>query len=511
MNLFPEIVESGLGKARTVLYGTPGIETLQAMPTPPIRGLFSFQDVARLASGPRDRLFVASGNYVYEVYSDWTFVPEARQAFDDGDNTGPVRFACNGQQICIATGRRLYCYDLTTNQMTSLFFTIHNADGTTAVGDPIIASDVEELDGFFFCLITNTNQFNASANFNGADWDQTDFAFKTGSSDIAVGLASDHGQLWIMGSASAETWYDAGNANFPLGRNQSGFMERGLLSLDSLINFDDGIFWLGQEDSGAAVAYRNSGYASVRVSNHSVESAMNSYPTVTDAISSCYVEAGHHFWCLHFPSANDGDGTTWVYDTATSMWHERGFWLGTPGKFTSMLGRFHTYAFGVHVLGDWRTTGSNGSFGPAGAGNLYRQSMDLAYDAVSDYLGQASVFPIRRLRRGPPISVHMDWTYFHEFQLDMQMGAGVPPWLDPAIWGRIEVEPTVILRFSDDGGYTWSNEMAAHIGNLGQYTARAMWRRLGKSRDRVFEVVITDPMQVVLIAAYLRMSSGSGA
>ncbi len=507
MNLYPETVESGLGKSRMALYGTPGLTIRTLMPTTPNRGLFSYQDIARNDTGPRDRLWIAAGGYFYEMQIDWTVFdpvidPLQVPAFEPGDDTGTVQFACNGQQICIATGKRLYCYDLTANTLTPLNFTIHNADGTTSVGDPIVASDVEEIDGFFFALITNTNQFNASALYDGTDWDPLDYAMKTGSSDIAVGLASDHGQLWVMGSETAETWGDAGNPSFPLGRNQSGFMQRGLASLESLIEFDDGIFWLGQESDGGVIAYRNSGYNAVRVSNHSVETAMNGYPTTNDAISSSYVEEGHHFWLLHFPSANGGDGATWCYDTSTSMWHERGFF--TNGKYIAFLGRYHAFAFGKHVVADWRTEIGNG------AGNIYQQSLDYVVDRVRVTGGDIDVL-IRRLRRGPPVSLNMNWTFFQEFQLDMQMGQGVPDAGTPFAGLPNFMVAYAVLRFSDDGGYTWSNEIWTQLGSTGQYSARAMWRRLGKSRDRVFEVVIAQPIQICLIAAYLRMLPGSGA
>ena len=45
-------------------------------------------------------------------------------------------------------------------------------------------------------------------------------------------------------------------------------------------------------------------------------------------------------------------------------------------------------------------------------------------------------------------------------------------------------------------------------GLFGKYTNRAMWRRLGWSRDRIFEVVVTDPVKAVIVSANLKASSG---
>ena len=46
------------------------------------------------------------------------------------------------------------------------------------------------------------------------------------------------------------------------------------------------------------------------------------------------------------------------------------------------------------------------------------------------------------------------------------------------------------------------------IGKIGAYKNRAIWRRLGMARDRVFEVVVTDPVKAVIISANLKASEG---
>jgi hypothetical protein len=68
---------------------------------------------------------------------------------------------------------------------------------------------------------------------------------------------------------------------------------------------------------------------------------------------------------------------------------------------------------------------------------------------------------------------------------------------------QLGVIPQVMLRWSNDGGFTWSNEHWASIGRAGQTKNRAMWRQLGQARDRVWEVVITDPVQRDIIGATL--------
>ena len=71
------------------------------------------------------------------------------------------------------------------------------------------------------------------------------------------------------------------------------------------------------------------------------------------------------------------------------------------------------------------------------------------------------------------------------------------------------IDPQVMLRWSDDGGHTWSNEHWRSMGLTGQWGRRVIWRRLGmtlKLRDRVYEVSGTDPIKIAIMGAELGMS-----
>jgi hypothetical protein len=71
---------------------------------------------------------------------------------------------------------------------------------------------------------------------------------------------------------------------------------------------------------------------------------------------------------------------------------------------------------------------------------------------------------------------------------------------------QTSLEAQVMLRWSDDGGHTWSNEHWASMGNIGEYGKRVIWRRLGmttKLRDRVYEVSGSDPVKIAIMGAEL--------
>jgi hypothetical protein len=70
--------------------------------------------------------------------------------------------------------------------------------------------------------------------------------------------------------------------------------------------------------------------------------------------------------------------------------------------------------------------------------------------------------------------------------------------------GGLADEAEVMLRWSDDDGNTWSVELARGLGlgNEGQYEKRAIFNRLGSSRSRIYEFLVTDPYPVTLTDAF---------
>jgi hypothetical protein len=86
-------------------------------------------------------------------------------------------------------------------------------------------------------------------------------------------------------------------------------------------------------------------------------------------------------------------------------------------------------------------------------------------------------------------------------QIQFQPGVG----LDNIQQGT---NPQAMLRWSSDGGSVWSSEHWVSIGKIGKYNNRAIWRRLGWSRDRIFEVVVSDPIKAVIVSANLKAEGG---
>jgi hypothetical protein len=91
------------------------------------------------------------------------------------------------------------------------------------------------------------------------------------------------------------------------------------------------------------------------------------------------------------------------------------------------------------------------------------------------------------------------WVVHNRLQIDMETGVGL-------LAGQ-GANPVALLDWSDDGGKTWSNKHSASMGRMAEARTRVRWNRLGRARDRVYRLTITDPVPRVIIGAALNPES----
>jgi hypothetical protein len=405
----------------------------------------------------------------------------------------------NGTQLFVAANGPSYIY----NSQTNVFQQITDPDFPGAV-------TVSYLDGYFIFNEPNSQKIWVTSLLDGLSVDPLDFASAEGSPDGLVAVIVNNREAWLFGTNSIEVWYDAGTPDFPLARIQGASNEIGCAATFSVAKLDNSIFWLGQDARGRGIVYRNNGYTGVRASNHAIEWQIQQYGNISDAIAYTYQQDGHSFYVLTFPTVQK----TWVYDVATQSWHERAGW--SNGNFIRYRPNCQTTFNNEVILGDYES------------GNLYAYDLDVYADngQIQKWLRSWRVIPSgqNNLRR----------TAQHSLQLDCETGVGLNgivaddnvEWFfytssgdqlvtntgdlllfsPPVVQGA---NPEVMLRWSDDGGHTWSNEHWASMGRIGQYGRRVFWRRLGmtlKLRDRVYEVSGTDPVKIAIVGAELLLS-----
>jgi hypothetical protein len=483
INLYPEAIPNE-GQTAGWLQRAPGLRLLATIGNGPIRGVWDFSPDSTTA-------FVVSGNQLYKIDTSYTVTLLGAVV-----GTGPVSMADNGTQLFVAANGPSYIYNNTTN----VFAQITDPDFPGAV-------TVAYLDGYFVFNEPNSQKVWVTSLLDGLSIDPLDFASAEGTPDLLTSLVVNNREVWLLGTNSIEVWYDAGTPDFPLARIQGASNEIGCAAPYSVAKADNSVFWLGSDTRGRGVIYRSNGYTGIRASNHSVEWQIQSYGNISDAVAYTYQQDGHTFYVINFPSADK----TWVYDITTQSWHERAGWVN--GVFTRHRSNCQMSFNNEIVVGDYEN------------GNIYAFDLDVNSDngAIQKWL--------RSWRALPSGTNNLKRTAQHSLQLNCESGVGLNgiaftdnvQWFfytsngdqlvtssgDFLMFSPPIVEganPEVMLRWSDDGGHTYSNEHWATMGRIGEYGFRVFWRRLGmtlKLRDRVYEVSGTDPVKIAIVGAEL--------
>lgn len=453
VNLFPEVNALGTGKEHEVaaLVPTPGLRLLLTLTDSPMRGMWNASN---------GTLFVVAGATLYSVSSSWV----ATSIGTLNTSTGPVSISDNGLHVMLVDGS----YGYTWTIASSTFAVITDPDFYAA-------DQVTFQDGYFILNKKNSNQFFISG-LNGITFAALDISTAEGKPDSVVGVLSANQNLIVFGSQSIEVYYDSGDT-FPFSRIQGAVVDVGCSAPFSVAKLQNSVYWLGGDETGSGIVYKTNGYQPVRISTPAIESVIRGLTSaqVASATAYTYQQGGHLFYCLNLP----GTLSTWVFDASTELWHERAYlnlW-----SLERHRAECQAVAYGYNVVGDYQT------------GKVYALDPSTLTDNGTS---------IARVRSSPHFSQGMLNIRHNKFQLDMETGVGTS--------GTGQgVDPKVMLRWSDDGGHSWSNEYWVDSGKVGKTKTRVIWRRLGASRDRVYEVRITDPVKTVLIGAEIDVEGGA--
>lgn len=454
VNLMPEAIPQG-GKNRGWLMRCPGLRLLQTVGSGPIRALWVLADQTS---------FVAvSGSEVYLLTSS-TGTPVL---IGSVSGSGPVSIADNGIQLFFACNPDGFIY----NKTTGVFQQITDPDFAGAV-------TVAFLDEYFVFNEPNSQRIWTTSLLDGLSVDPLDFASAEASPDQAIALIVAHRELWVFGQDSTEIYYDAGLPDFPLAPVQGAVNEVGCIAPYTVAKMDNGVYWLGCDDRGQGIVYRAQGYQAQRVSTHAIEWQIQQSTDLSGSSAYTYQQDGHSFYVLNVPTI----GKTWVYDVATRLWHERAAFLN--GTLDRHRGNCQCNFNGETIIGDYQT------------GDIY------AFDLTAYADNGAPQKWLRAWRALPPGKNDLNRTAQHSLQLDCETGVGL-------VTGQGS-DPQVMLRWSDDGGHTWSNEHWRSMAPIGNFGARTIWRRLGmttKIRDRIYECSGTDPVNIAIVGAELHASA----
>lgn len=354
--------------------------------------------------------------------------------------------------IMFVDGSNGYTYDGTTfAQITDLDF-------------PSNATHVVYMDGFFIVNEPATDNFYISALEDPTSWNALDFGAASVAPDNALALAATESILWIFGDETAQPYFNSGNPDFPYEVYLSSVQEVGILSIFSLAESDDGIFFLATTPEGGTFVYRLRGTDGEVVTGEEQESQIVNLLNPENSVGFIYKQAGKSFYVLQFVN----DDLTLVYNIRAGAWEDRQ---------SSAGGRWRAGGHGVinntNIIGDINT-------------NAFYEMSLTTYTDGSD--------PLVRKRRTQIIHQDNMNIDYQELVIDFEPGVGL-------ITGQGS-DPKCKMRYSNDGGYTWSDVLTAPIGKIGEYNRRCKFTRLGSGRNRIYEIWVSDPVPVVIKAAY---------
>jgi len=379
----------------------------------------------------RGRSVIVSGREVYEI----TLTGETLLG-TIGTATNRVSIADNGNEVMIVDGAEGYIFRQSDNT-----FGIVTDENFPA------ASIVLELDGYFVVNKLNSAAFYISALYDGTSWDALDFAVVSSIGGNIIGMIIHKEDLWLWSNSKAIVYTNTGNAGFPFEKIEGSSIPTGCEALFTIVEIDNAIVWLGIDKQGRGVVWRTQGYNAVRVSTQAIEKRIAQSVLRGESFAWVYHQQGHAFYMLQVK----GLDTTLVLDVAVNQWHERSFKNASLNKREQHRGSTHFVFDNKNLVGDREN------------GNIYDLSLDYADD-----FGQVLVYE--------RITAHIDAEKqnikHNKFELDCMVGFG----------GNIS------LRYSDDGGFTWSAWLTISLGDVGHYKTRAEWRRLGMANDRVYHL-----------------------
>ena len=390
-----------------------------------------------------DVLYAVSGTSLYSIIgSTATLI---------GTYPGNVRTVMehNGSELIMVNGLNGYLYD-TANGLRAITDTDFNQ----------LSYQAAYLERRFLLPTPNSKQFYCSDAFDGFNYNGLNFDQILVDQENINGLVADHGELWVFSKKGAEVWvYNRDESIFPFSRIDGAYIEKGLFAKHSITKLDNTFFWIGDDK----VIYRTDGYKPTRISTHSIEKEIQSYSTITDAFGLSYEIEGHSFCEFTFPSGNK----TWRYDASTNLWHEARY--GT--------GRYHANAVEYFednvVLGDYQN------------GNIYI----LDYDTYTD-----NGATIHRIASTPQIHAGRTRATMDRLIIDIESGVGLTT-------GQGS-DPKLMLKYSKDGGKTWSSEKWSSMGKIGEYSYRVKFDNIGMYYQVMFKLEISDPVKVTIIDAY---------
>jgi hypothetical protein len=318
-------------------------------------------------------------------------------------------------------------------------------------------------DGYF--IFTYGDGTVVASEINSTNINPLSFASAESNVDGLVRAWSYLGLLYLAGPATIEVWGGPPNPApaFPLSRKGYN-ISPGLIAANAVAGFEaefSSPIYCASDHTVRSL----DGYTPVKISPPELDQLLQIEADNNAIEAMCYVADGHHFWQL------SSSTWSWVYNVNYKTWHERKSYLSTRSRFTNAS---------VFIFDEWMVGDTDSGFLLIIAPGVTTEAGDpLVFTAESKPVKQ---FPNRvRVARA---------------DFDFVMGVGDADGSDP-----IQTDPTVVISYSDDGGYSWSVPYQRKLGRQAKTMKRIILPPTGMSgtQGRRWRVAVADPVWVGLM------------
>lgn len=359
--------------------------------------------------------------------------------------------APGGNQICVLNGSG-----------DGYIFTVGGSLVQITDSDFFSSTSVAILNERFWFARDGTNEFFGSDISNGLSFDPLTFGSAEEAPDDVVSVIAKKSALWVIGERTSQYFQSFDDATFPLRAVRGATKERGIAAPDSIAEIGDFFAYLA--DDGTVRLF--SGVDMQKISTLELELKVKGNGTLTtpgfskidDAIGFFIDGPVHKIYVLTFPTG----GYTWCYDLTTQLNHER----GSEGESTWRVGE--TRIFNDKII----------------AGDLFTQDV-----WILDPAAKKEGTTLQRTRlRSASVALPQNFTV-PLIEIDMEVGQPEGPADDPQL----------MVAYSKDGGFNFTNHSQISLGKLGEYRTRVPLRRFGRvvrNKDFIVELETTDEVRI---------------
>lgn len=293
-------------------------------------------------------------------------------------------------------------------------------------------------------------------------WNTLNYIQSETSINELTAVRSNTREAWVFSPKNIEVYTPTGSSESPsaFARVPGAYIDKGCKYKNCIAINQNQFYWVSTD----GCIYRNNGYNPEKISTVALENEIMNYGEQEDILGQIYAQAGHIFYVVKFKTAKK----TWCYDISTGLWHER---ESNDSEWKGDL-----------IISAWNHT----YVSDKDKSILYDLDLNAGTDN-GDVIKREFVFPT--------IKNEEFRTFHRRLEIDMDTG--------------FSNGENLFLQYSDDGGYTWSNEYWVNLGEKAEYNRKLEWRRLGSAISRIYRVKMSTTNRVNIIGAYIDIKKGT--